>query len=139
MFLRYHDFIVITFFLYFCFCTILGKTFADFSLFSIISLHHKLNGTRLLSPESECTSCLTCRRNFKKIPKMLGFDGEYPAIYPKAKFSRWSVKNCKKTSCKTFHRKPTLPNFVNLSITLCPRLYLETFKSEWFFNFLPVR
>ena len=24
--------------------------------------------------------------NFKKIPEMLGFDGEYPAVYPKAKF-----------------------------------------------------
>ena len=24
--------------------------------------------------------------NFKKIPEMLGFDGEYPAIQPNAKF-----------------------------------------------------
>ena len=30
-----------------------------FSLFNTIILHHKWNGARLLSPESECTSCLS--------------------------------------------------------------------------------
>ena len=31
--------------------------------------------------------------NFKKIPEMLEFDGEYSAIYPKPRFSRKSQKN----------------------------------------------
>ena len=30
-----------------------------FLRFSIVSLNHKWNGARLLSPETECTSCLT--------------------------------------------------------------------------------
>ena len=34
------------------------KHLETFSLFCTIFLHHKCNGTRLLSPESECTSCL---------------------------------------------------------------------------------
>ena len=38
------------------------KHLQTFSLFSTIFLHRKWNWTRLLSPESECTSCLTsCR------------------------------------------------------------------------------
>ena len=38
------------------------KHLETFSLFSTISLHHKWNGTILLSPESECMSCLmSCR------------------------------------------------------------------------------
>ena len=36
-----------------------AKHLETFSLFSTISLYHKWNGTKLLSPESECTSCLT--------------------------------------------------------------------------------
>ena len=38
------------------------KHLPTFLLFSKISLHHKWNGTRLLSPESECTRCLTSGR-----------------------------------------------------------------------------
>ena len=38
------------------------KHLETFSLFSTISLHYKWNGTILLSPESECMSCLmSCR------------------------------------------------------------------------------
>ena len=38
------------------------KHLGTFTLFSTICLHHNWNGIRLLSPESECTSCLTgCR------------------------------------------------------------------------------
>ena len=36
-----------------------------------------------------CFSISLCSRklgNFNKIPEMLGFDGEYPAVHPKAKF-----------------------------------------------------
>ena len=62
---------------------------------------------------------------------MLGFDGEYPAVHPKAKFWRFSVKNCKKSAVKHSIEKPILFNFVNLSPTFCPRLYdLNGFKSR---------
>ena len=41
---------------------IFDKIFPNFSRFNTISFHHKWNRTRLLPPESECTSCLTsCR------------------------------------------------------------------------------
>ena len=44
--------------------TMLDKVLVDFSLFSTSFLHHKWNGTRLLSPESKCASCPTsCRTN----------------------------------------------------------------------------
>ena len=33
--------------------------------------------------------------DFKKVPKMLGSDGEYPAGHPKTTFWRSSVKNAK--------------------------------------------
>ena len=55
---------------------------------------------------------------------MLEFDGEYPAVHPKAKF-------LKKSAVKHSMEKPILLNFVNLSPNLCPRLqsniYDETF------------
>ena len=47
---------------------------------------------------------------------MLGFNGEYAADNPKAKFWRLLVKK------KTLHKKPILLNFMNLSTTLYPRL-----------------
>ena len=62
--------------------------------------------------------------NFKKIPEIRGFDGEYPAVNPKAKFWRFLVKNCKKSAVKHSVEKPILLNFVNLSSTFCPRLYI---------------
>ena len=34
--------------------------------------------------------------NFKKIPELLEFDGEYPAGHPKAKFWRFLVKKHRK-------------------------------------------
>ena len=42
--------------------------------------------------------------NFKEIPEMLGFDGEYTNVHPKAKFNVFG-KKLQKISCKTFHRK----------------------------------
>ena len=73
------------------------KHLQTFSLCSTISLHHKWNESRLLSPESECTS--------------------YPAVQPKAKFWRFLVKNHKKSAVKHSIEKPILLNFVNLSPT----------------------
>ena len=64
--------------------------------------------------------------NFKKIPEKFGFDGEYPAVHPKAKLWRFSVKNCKKSAVKHSIEKPISLNFVNLSPTFCPRLSEET-------------
>ena len=61
--------------------------------------------------------------NFKKIPEMLGFNGEFPAVHPKAKFWRFLVKNCKKSAVEHSIEKPILLNFVNLSPTFCPKLW----------------
>ena len=58
------------------------------------------------------------------MPEMLGFDGEYPAVQPKAKFSRLLIKHGKKSAVKHSIEKPILLNFVNLSATFCPRLYV---------------
>ena len=60
--------------------------------------------------------------NFKKIPEMLGFDGEYPAVHPKAKFWSFLLKNCTKLAVKHSIEKPILFNFVNLPPSFCPRL-----------------
>ena len=60
--------------------------------------------------------------NFKKIPEMLGFDGEYPAVQPKTRFWRVLVKMRKKSAVKHSIEKPNLLNFVNMSPTFCPRL-----------------
>ena len=38
--------------------------------------------------------------DFKKIPEMQGFDGEYPTVQPKAKFCRFFAKNYKKAAVK---------------------------------------
>ena len=53
---------------------------------------------------------------------MLGFDGEYPAAQPKAKFWHSLVKNRKKSAVKHSIEKHILLDFGNLSPTLCPRL-----------------
>ena len=58
--------------------------------------------------------------NFKKIPEMFGFDGEYPAVQPKAKFWHVLVRNCIKLAVKYSIEKPVMFNFVNLSPNSCP-------------------
>ena len=55
---------------------------------------------------------------------MLGFDDEYPALHPKAKFSGFLLKNRKKSTVKHFILKPIFLNVVNLSPTFCPRLQI---------------
>ena len=55
---------------------------------------------------------------------MLGFDGEYPAVHPKAKCWRFLVKNSKKSAVKHSIEKPVLLNFMNLPPTFCPRLLI---------------
>ena len=56
------------------------------------------------------------------MPEMLGFDGEYPAVQPKAKFCRFFGKNGEKSAVKHSIEKPILLNFVNLSATFSSRL-----------------
>ena len=56
--------------------------------------------------------------NFKKIPEMFRFDGEYPASYPRSKF--W---HCEESFVKHSTEKPILFNFVNLSTTFSPRMH----------------
>ena len=53
---------------------------------------------------------------------MLGFDDEYPAVQPKAKFWHSLVKNREKSAEKHSIEKPILLDFGNLSPTFCPRL-----------------
>ena len=48
--------------------------------------------------------------NFRKFPEMLGSDGEYTSVHPKAKFWRVSVKNHKKSAVKDSIEKPILLN-----------------------------
>ena len=63
---------------------------------------------------------------------MLGFDGEYTAVPPKAKFGRFLVKNRKKSAVKHSIQKPILLNFLNLSRTFCPKLKeVRFFFSEY--------
>ena len=64
--------------------------------------------------------------NFKKIPEVIGFDGEYPAVHPKAKFWRLLVKNCKKSAVNHSTEKPILVNFVNVFPKCCPTFSDET-------------
>ena len=61
--------------------------------------------------------------NFKKIPEMLGLDGEYSVVHLIAKFWGFLVKNCKNATVKHSIEKTILLNFVNFSPTFCARLY----------------
>ena len=36
---------------------------------------------------------------------MLGFDGEYPAVHPRARFLTFFGKKSQKINCKTFQKK----------------------------------
>ena len=80
-----------------CICTILDKIFKDFFIFLAqfvftaseleLNYYHQKVHVRVASRVAERlkTRDLTKLGNFKKISEMLGFDGEYPAIHPKAK------------------------------------------------------
>ena len=58
-------------------------------------------------------------KNFKKISEMLGFDDKYPAVQPKAKFWRLSVKNRKKSA--VFHKK----NLFRLISSICLQPFVQ--------------
>ena len=97
--------------------------------------HHRVN-VRVASRVAERLKSQDLRKlgNFRKIHEMLGFNGEYPAAYPKAKFRRLWVKSLKKSAVKQSIEKPILLNFVNLSPSLCPRLQHQ--RSETLFHII---
>ena len=64
--------------------------------------------------------------NFKKIPEMLAFDGECPAVHPKAKLQCFLVKNFKQPAVKHSIKKPNLLNFEKLSPTFSSIVSEET-------------
>ena len=55
---------------------------------------------RVISKVAERLKTYDLRKfeDLKEIPEMLGFDGDYPAGYPKG-------KKVRRSSCTTFHRK----------------------------------
>ena len=57
---------------------------------------------------------------------MHGFDGEYSAVHPKARFWCLSVKICKTWVVRYSKEKPIFNTFVDLSPTFCPRFLEET-------------
>ena len=61
--------------------------------------HQKMN-LRIASRVAKQLKTYDLRKleNFTKIPDMLGFGGEYPAGHSKPTFSRFSVKNYKKSA-----------------------------------------
>ena len=63
-----------------------------------LDYYHQKGNVRVASRVVERlkTKDLSKLGNFKEIPEMLGFDGEYPAVHLKAKFWRFLVNNCKK-------------------------------------------
>ena len=65
---------------------------------------------------------------------MLVFDGPYSAGHPKAKFWRFSEKNREISAVKHFIEKSNLLSFVNLSTTICPRLYNIMKVILWLFT-----
>ena len=100
--------------------------------------HQKVN-VRIASGVAERLKTQDFRKlgNFKKITEMLGFDGQYTAVHPKANFLRFLEKNCKKSAEKHSIEKLILLNFVNLSPTFCPGLYFISVNLEaWFLIFL---
>ena len=114
----------------------MDKVFENFSFFSIICLHYKWNGTRLLSPKSKFQVATCVAKQFKtenlrnegilwKIFGMLAFYGKYPAVLPKAKFWSCLVKSCEKSPLKHSIEKCILLKFENLSQTFCPWLSVE--------------
>ena len=113
------------------------KYLRTFSRFSTISPQNKRNGARLLSPASECTSCLTrCRitedfRNQefsrKKLKCLELMVNTKPAKLPKRYFLTVLQGNCKKSAVKHSMRKPNLLNSVNLSTIASPRLWVDLY------------
>ena len=113
------------------------KHLDTFSLFSTICLHHKWNGTRLLSPESECTSCLTnCRttedlgsskiKKFQENPWNAWIWWRVPNRLSKGRILTFFDKKLQKISCKTFHRK----KLFCLILWLCLQPFVE--DCRWF-------
>ena len=101
--------------------------------FSAISLHHKWDeldyyhqrvNVQVTSRVAKRLKTWDLRKlgSFKKIPEMLGFDGEYSACHAKARFWCFLVKNRKKSPVKHFIENHILLNFVNLYTAFRPTI-----------------
>ena len=87
--------------------------------------HQKVN-VRVASWVAERLTTLDPRKlgSFKKIPEMFGFNGEYPAVHPKLKVSRFLLKNCKISVAKNSIEKLILLNFV-----ICLQPFVQDYAS----------
>ena len=101
-----------------------------------LDYYHQKVSVRVASRIAERLKTQDLRKlgNLKKIPEILGIDGEYPTVQPKSKFGRFVVKNCKKSAVKHSIERPILLNFVSLSPTFCPILYTTIFTLLWRHN-----
>ena len=71
--------------------------------------HHRVNArvpSRVAERLKERLKDLRKLGNCKKIPEMLGFDGEYPAVHPRSKFWRFWVECSKTSAVKQSIEKP---------------------------------
>ena len=101
-----------------------------------LDYYHQKVSVRVASRIAERLKTQDLRKlgNLRKIPEILGIDGEYPTVQLKSKFGRFVVKNCKKSAVKHSIERPILLNFVSLSPTFCPILYTTIFTSLWTHN-----
>ena len=98
--------------------------------------HHWVNArvaSRVAERLKERLKDLRKLGNCKKIPEMLGFDGEYPAAHPRDKFSRFSVK-CSKTSAvkQSIEKLIFLISWISMQIFVqdCRRQKKTTSKTQ---------
>ena len=93
-----------------------------------LDYYHEHVNARFVSRIAEWLKTEDLRKveNSEKIPEMIKFNREYPAVDPGAEFWKFSGKNSKKSAVKHYIGKPFMLNFMNLSITFCPKLCLET-------------
>ena len=62
---------------------------------------------------------------------MFEFNGEYPAVHPKVKFSRFLLKSCKNSAVKHSIQKPILLNFVNCIQPFVQDCWLKIVALVW--------
>ena len=89
----------------------------------IVSIHHKWNGARLLSPEVDGPSCpvicclLRILRNEEILGKSIKVEGRQPRVqspFPKEKFGD-TTRKLNNISYQAFHKSPTLLDFIDWS------------------------
>ena len=92
----------------------MNKTLRDFFAQSVfttsetkVDYYHQKVNVRVMSQVAERFKTQDLKKlvNFKKIPEILGFDGDYPVVHPKSQILTFFGKKLQKISCKIFHRK----------------------------------